>query len=222
MSVIFRDRVEAGRVLAEDLAEYRGTNPVVLAIPRGGVPVAAEVARELDGVLDIVVARKLGAPGAPEYAIGAVTANGGRFLNDRIIRELRVSPGYLDAVTATERAEAQRQEGRLRGVRPRVPLDGRVVILIDDGLATGATMRAAVRSLKEQHPGRLIVAVPVGAPSACAVLRAEVDEVVCPYEPELFRAVGFFYEDFAPVEDAVVRRLLVEARAQEVAGRSAR
>ena len=222
MSVLFRDRAEAGRVLADALAEYRGTNPVVLAIPRGGVPVAAEVARELDGTLDIVVARKLGAPGAPELAIGAVTANGGRFINDGIIRELGVPPRYVDAVTSTERTKAQRQEVQLRGVRPRVPLTGRVVILVDDGLATGATMRAAVRSVRNQRAGELIVAVPVGAPSACAVMRTEADYVVCPYEPELFRAVGFFYEDFGPVDDAVVRQLLVEARAQEVAGRSAR
>jgi predicted phosphoribosyltransferase len=210
---LFRDRIEAGRVLAGRLAQYRGQRPVVLGIPRGGVVVAAEIARRLEGSLDIVVARKLGAPGSPELALGAVTADGGRFLNDDIIRMLGVSQEYLESVTAIQMAEAKRREEWLRNLRPPVPLSGRVAILVDDGLATGATMRAAVRSVRRHRPAKLIVAAPVGSRDACATLREEADEVVCPYQPEPFGAVGFFYEHFDPVEDKEVQALLDEAHA---------
>ncbi|GIW52162.1 MAG: hypothetical protein KatS3mg081_1517 [Gemmatimonadales bacterium] len=210
---LFRDRVDAGRVLAERLSSYKGKSPVVLGIPRGGVVVAAEIARRLEGSLDVVVARKLGAPGSPELAVGAVTADGGRFLNDDIIRMLGVSREYLDSVTALQMAEARRREEWLRNLRPAVPLGGRVVILVDDGLATGATMRAAVRSVRQQQPARLIVAAPVGSRDACATLSSEADEVVCPYQPEPFGAVGFFYEHFDPVDDDEVKALLDEAHA---------
>jgi predicted phosphoribosyltransferase len=214
---LFRDRIDAGRFLAERLAGYRGRNAVVLGIPRGGVPVAAEVARGVDGVLDIVVARKLGAPGQPDLALGAVTADGGRFLNEEIIAIAGASPGYVDAVTSVQMAEARRREQWLRNLRAAIPLGGRVVIVVDDGLATGATMRAAVRSVRRQGPAKLIVAVPVGSREACIALRQEADEVVCPHERDVFGAVGLYYEHFEPTEDVQVQHILEEAHAQRAA-----
>lgn len=211
---LFRDRIEAGRFLAERLAAYRGKDALVLGIPRGGVPVAREVARGVGGVLDIVVARKLGAPGAPELALGAVTADGGRFLNEEIIAIAGASPQYVEAVTAVQMAEARRREQWLRNLRPAIPLAGRTVIVVDDGLATGATMRAAVRSVRKQQPAKLIVAVPVGSREACTALRKEADEVVCPHELEAFGAVGLYYEHFDPVEDVQVQGILEEAHAE--------
>jgi predicted phosphoribosyltransferase len=210
---LFRDRIEAGRVLAERLAEYRGKGPVVLGIPRGGVVVAAEIARRLEGSLDVLVARKLGAPGSPELALGAVTADGERFLNHDIIRMLGVSREYLDSVTSLEMAEARKREEWLRNLRSAVSVTGRVAILVDDGLATGATMRAAVRSVRQRKPAKLVVAAPVGARDACATLSQEADEVVCPYQPEPFGAVGFFYQHFDPVADQEVQAVLDEAHA---------
>ncbi len=214
----FRDRAHAGQALADRLGTYRGTDALVLGIPRGGVVVAAEVARRLDAELDVVVARKLGSPISAELAIGAVTANGGRFLNEEIIRELGVSDTYLKAVTAVQMGEAQQREDRFRGGRPAPRIAGRTVILVDDGLATGATMRAAVRSVRQRSPAKLVAAVPVGSREACAALRAEVDELVCPYEPEYFGAVGSFYREFEPTEDSEVQRLLEESRAPLAAG----
>jgi predicted phosphoribosyltransferase len=211
---LFQDRHEAGERLAERLVPYRGANCLVLGIPRGGVPVAAAVARRLTADLDIVVARKLGAPGRSELALGAVTANGGRFLNEEIIQALAVPPAYLAAVTAAETAEARRREERLRGGRPARPIRGRVVIVVDDGLATGATMRAAVRSVRQQRPARLVVAVPVGSRQARAALCDEVDDLICLATPDPFWAVGAYYEHFEPTEDAEVRSLLWAADAQ--------
>jgi putative phosphoribosyl transferase len=205
---IFRDRIDAGAELAKRLEAYRGRDVLVLGIPRGGVPVAAEVARSLDAELDIVVARKLGAPFQPELAIGAVTANGGRYLNDVLAREADVTPEYLAAVTAEEMAEAHRREERFRGQRTPPRIAGRTVIVVDDGLATGATMRAAVRSLRRREPARLVVAIPVGPPSTCAALRAEADEVIALHEPEPFLAVGLYYQDFRPTEEREIERLL--------------
>jgi len=207
---LFRDRPDAGVALAKRLAPYRGTHALVLGLPRGGVPVAAAVARALDAELDVVVSRKLGAPISAELAIGAVTANGGRFLNDDVIRMLNVSEAYLAAVTATQQAEARRRETLFRGSRPAPVIAARTVILVDDGVATGATMRAAVRSVRRQQPKRLVVAVPVGAPETCAALRAEVDELVCLHEPESFGAVGYYYEDFSQTQDSDVQALLEE------------
>jgi len=207
----FRDRLDAGACLAECLAAYAGTGALVLAIPRGGVPVGAEVARRLGADLDVVVARKLGAPISPELAIGAVTANGGWFLNDEIIRSLDVSPAYLAAVTAKEMAEARRREERFRGPHARSEVAGRIVIVVDDGLATGATMRAAARSVRSRHPHRLVGTVPVGSREACTALEEEVDEVVCPYRPEPFFAVGVYYERFEPTGDDEVQRILQDA-----------
>lgn len=205
---LFRDRVDAGVQLAAALERYRGQDVLVLGIPRGGVVVAAEVARRLGAALDVIVARKLGAPISRELAIGAVTADGERYLNEDILRELRVTERYLQSVTEEEQAEAQRREERFRAGRPPARVAGRTVILIDDGLATGATMRAAVRSVRRQGPARLVVAVPVGARETCEELRAEADEVVCLYQPEPFWAVGAHYQHFEPVDDATVQELL--------------
>jgi predicted phosphoribosyltransferase len=211
--VLFRDRRDAGARLGERLAALRGQDLLVLAIPRGGVPVADEVARRLDAELDVVVARKLGAPGQPELAIGAVTADGGRYLNEEILRETDADAAYLSRVTAEQMAEARRREARFRGGAAPPRLAGRTVILVDDGLATGATMRAAVRSVRQRRPTRVVVAVPVGSVHACAALAEEADEVVCLATPALFWAVGLHYEDFRPTEDAEVEAILRASRA---------
>jgi putative phosphoribosyl transferase len=211
---LFRDRTDAGAHLAAALAAYRGQNVLVLGIPRGGVPVAAEVARRLEAELDVVVARKLGSPISPELAIGAITANGGRFLNQDIIEEMGVSEAYLEEVTAEQRAEAHRREERFRGPYARREMKGRTVIVVDDGLATGATMRAAVRSVRHRQPAWLVVAVPVGSHQACSALRDEADEVVCLHQPEPFGAVGYYYAHFEPTEDDDVERILHGALAQ--------
>ncbi len=208
---LYHDRGSAGAALADALAAYRGRDALVLGIPRGGVPVAAEVARVLDGELDVVVARKLGAPGYPELAIGAVTADGGQFLNDDVIRELRVSRQYIESEIAAQMAEARSREIRFRGGRAAPSIAGRTVLVVDDGLATGATMRAAVRSVRKAAPARLVVAVPVGSSQACDALRHEADELLCLSEPEMFWAVGYYYERFAPVEDGEVTRILDDA-----------
>lgn len=204
----YLDRVDAGAKLAERMEDYRASHPVVLGIPRGGVPVAAEVARRLEADLDVIVARKLGAPGHEELAIGAVTADGGRFLNDDVMRALKVKDAYLDEVTLREMEEARRREQRFRGARHQVEVQDRVVILVDDGLATGATMVAAARALRARHPRRIIVAVPVGSEQAVAALAREVDEIVCPSRPEPFIAIGLHYGDFSQVEDGEVLDLL--------------
>jgi predicted phosphoribosyltransferase len=208
----FADRADAGAGVADRLAAYRNRHALVLGVPRGGVPVAAVVARALDAELDIVVARKLGAPISAELAIGAVTADGGRYLNDAMIRELGIPASYVDAATKREMAEAARRESRFRGDAPPGELAGRTVILVDDGLATGATMIAAARSVRGRAPGRLVVAVPVGSAQACAQLRREADEVVCLSAPEPFWAVGIYYRDFGQTEDEEVERLLRESK----------
>lgn len=210
--VMFRDRVDAGERLAHRLSRYRGTDALVVGIPRGGVPVAAAVARALDADLDIVVARKLGAPFSEELAIGAVTADGVRFLNDAMIAGLGVDSAYLEQETRRESTEAARREARFRGGAPPLDVAGRTVILVDDGLATGATMIAAARSIRARQPARLVIAVPVGSPQACHRLQSEADEVVCLEAPESFWAVGLYYQDFSQTEDSEVERLLCEAR----------
>jgi predicted phosphoribosyltransferase len=213
----YLDRSDAGRTLAESLKQYKGRDVLVLGIPRGGVPVAAEVARALEADLDVIVARKLGAPGQPELAIGAVTSNGGRFLNDELIEGIGVSHEYLEKVTAAEMAEAQRREEKFRGGRPPAAIQDRIVIVVDDGLATGATMRASVRSARKHQPARLVVAVPVGSQEACAALRQEADEVVCVYQPEAFWAVGLHYDNFEPTLDAEVAEILQRYQKQATA-----
>lgn len=208
---LYRDRIEAGVALAERLESYRGPQTLVLGIPRGGVTVAAEVARLLEAELDVIVARKLGAPGRQELAIGAVTADGGRFLNQGIIAALRVSEPYIEAVTKVQMDEARHREEWLRSLRPAAPVAGRTAVLVDDGLATGATMRASARSLRQRRPARLVAAVPVGSRAACAALRPEVDEVVCVRQPDPFVAIGIYYHHFEPVENEQVRQLLLDA-----------
>jgi putative phosphoribosyl transferase len=212
---LFADRRAAGRALARELAAELGENPagdlVVLALPRGGVPVAAEVARELHAPLDVMVVRKLGHPRLPELAMGAIASGGVEVRNDDIAAGVDASD--VERVRVRERAELLRREQRLRGDRPSIALAGRRVVLIDDGLATGATMRAAVRAVAAQHPARVIVAVPVGAADSLARLAADVDDVVCLATPEPLHAVGLWYGDFAQVSDDEVRAILDAQRA---------
>lgn len=205
----FRDRGEAGRLLAAKLSAYANRPDVlVLALPRGGVPVAYEVARALGAPLDVFVVRKLGVPGYEELAMGAVATGGVRVLNDRIVNGLGI-PGYIiDAVAAQEQQELARRERLYRGGRPPPDVRGRTVILVDDGLATGATMHAAVQALRQLQPARIVVAVPTASPDTCEELRAEVDEVICAITPEPFQAVGRWYEDFSQTTDEEVRELL--------------
>jgi predicted phosphoribosyltransferase len=213
----FKDRIDAGRALARRLESFHGQDVLVLGVPRGGVPVAGEVASRLDADLDVIVARKLGSPEQPELAIGAVTANGGEFLNEEIIGYLGVSPDYIERVRKEQMAEARRRERVFRGHRAAESIEGRVVILVDDGLATGATMRAAARSVRKHRPSRLIVAVPVGSREACSALREEVDQVICPAVPDHFGAVGYFYENFEPTQDDEVRDILERHSASRAA-----
>ena len=213
---MFRDRVEAGAVLAGCLAQYKGHDVLVLGIPRGGVPVAAEVAKALGAELDVIVARKLGAPGQPELAIGAVTSNGGRFVNGSALRGLDVPEEYLRSVTEAEMAEARRREQKFRRGRPAARIKDRLVIIVDDGLATGATMRASVRSVRSREPAKLVVAVPAGSRDACAALRQEADEVICPHQPEPFWAVGLCYQHFEPTLDDEVSGILEQFHGQSV------
>ena len=214
----YTDREHAGAALAEALAKYARPTTLVLGIPRGGVPVAAEIARRLGAELDVIVARKLGSPVSAELAIGAVTANGGRFLNEDVIRALSVSPAYVERITAVEREESRRREELFREGRARASLEGRTVILVDDGLATGSTMRAAIRAVRQGSPARLVVAIPVAPRETVAGLAREADEVVCPSQPEPFGAVGWYYDDFWPTADDEVVRLL---RDRHVAGTDA-
>ncbi|WP_165252586.1 phosphoribosyltransferase [Paludisphaera soli] len=211
----YRDRREAGRVLAAGLAAYAGrTDVLVLALPRGGVPVAYEVARALGAPLDVFLVRKLGVPGHAELALGAIASGGVRLLNDDVVQALGVSPGVVDAIAAEEWAELERREREYRGDRPTPEVRYRTAILVDDGLATGASMRAAVAAVRKGAPARIVVAVPVGAPSTCRELLRQVDEVVCPRTPERFHAVGLWYHDFSQTTDEEVRALLGRA-AQE-------
>jgi predicted phosphoribosyltransferase len=208
----FRDRTEAGRVLAERLAAYADRpDVIVLALPRGGVPVAFEVARALHAPLDVFIVRKLGVPGHEELAMGAVATGGVRVLNDQVVRALRIPESVINAVAAWELEELARRERLYRGDRPPPDVRGKTVILVDDGLATGATMLAAVKALREQHPARIVVAVPVASPDTCELLREEVEEVVCAVTPEPFYAVGLWYQDFSQTSDEEVRELLAQS-----------
>jgi predicted phosphoribosyltransferase len=216
---VYRDRIEAGRVLAERLGAYADRpDVIVLALPRGGVPVGYEVARALHAPLDVFIVRKLGVPGHEELAMGAVATGGVRVLNEQVVRGLRIPDSVIDAVASWELEELRRRERLYRGERPPPDVRGKTVILVDDGLATGSTMLAAVRALRQQQPARIVVAVPIAAPDTCELLRAEVDDVVCAVTPEPFYAVGLWYRDFSQTTDEEVRELL--AQATEPAGRS--
>ncbi|HEV8712414.1 MAG TPA: phosphoribosyltransferase [Candidatus Binatia bacterium] len=205
----FRNRYEAGRLLAAKLSAYANRPDVlVLALPRGGVPVAYEVARALGAPLDVFLVRKLGVPGYEELAMGAVATGGVRVLNDQVVDGLRIPDYMIDAVAAREQQELARRERLYRGERPPPDVRGRTVILVDDGLATGATMHAAIQALRQQQPARIVVAVPTAAPETCDELRAEVDDVICAITPEPFYAVGLWYEDFSQTTDDEVRDLL--------------
>jgi predicted phosphoribosyltransferase len=203
----FLDRADAGRRLAGALERFRSRNPVILALPRGGVPVGFEVARALGAPLDVMVVRKLGAPGHEELAVGAI-APGAVYVDRSIVRQLGVTQAYLEQVAAAEARELDRRERAYRSGRPPLQVEGRVAIVVDDGLATGATVRAAVESLRRQRPAEVVVAAPVGAPETVVRLSAVADEVVCLATPYDFRAVSLSYDDFAPTTDAEVVRCL--------------
>jgi putative phosphoribosyl transferase len=210
---LFRDRRDAGRLLAFHLMAYANRSDLlVLALPRGGVPVAYEVARALHAPLDLFLVRKLGVPGHEELAMGAIASGGVRVLNDEVIRMAGITPDVIDLVTRAEQQELARREEAYRGTRPHPEIGGRIVILIDDGLATGSTMRAAVKAIRKQGPARVIVAAPIAAVETCEDLRAEVDEIICVRTPEPFFGVGLWYEDFSQTTDEEVRQLLAEAQ----------
>lgn len=205
----FRDRVDAGQKLAARLTEYAGRPDVlVLALPRGGVPVGAEVARALGVPLDVFLVRKLGVPGHAELAMGAIAAGGLQVLSEALIRDLGLPPSLVQQVAARERLELDRRDRLFRGSRPPISVRGRTILLIDDGLATGSTMQAAVTALRPQGPARIVVAAPVGARETCERLLRIADDVVCLEMPEPFTAVGLWYERFDQTSDEEVTRLL--------------
>jgi putative phosphoribosyl transferase len=215
---IFRNRAHAGQILAQRILAQRilaqgikvtSARPLVLALPRGGVPVAAEVARTLDADLDVFVVRKLGVPGQEELAMGAIASGGAQVLNEALIRRLEISSEELDEIVVREEREIARREALYRGNRLPLSIEGRPVILVDDGLATGASMLAAVHAVKTHNPASVMVAVPVAPTNACDDLRGQVDEIVCAYMPEPFNSVGSWYMDFSQTTDAEVRNALM-------------
>jgi len=209
--MLFRDRREAGRKLAERLGAFAGKDAIVLALPRGGVPVGYEVARALGAPLDVLIVRKLGVPGEEELAMGAIATGGGAWLNREVIDSLGIGEAQVEAAMRAELRELQRREMAFRDGRAPPVVRGRIALLVDDGLATGSTMRAAIRSLRERGPRSIVVAVPVGAPSTCSVLAGEADALVCLATPEPFFGVGQFYRDFRQTGDEEVRALLAAA-----------
>ena len=214
--MIFRDRTDAGRQLAARLTRYADrTDVLVLALPRGGVPVAYEVAKALKAPLDVFLVRKLGVPGHEELAMGAIASGGVRVLNEDLVDYLRIPDGVIDAVAAVEQRELERREHAYRDDHPPPDVKDRIVILVDDGLATGSTMRAAAAALRLQKPRRIVVAVPVSSAETCEELRSEVDEIVCAVTPEHFQGVSLWYENFSQTSDEEVRELLERAMQQQ-------
>jgi putative phosphoribosyl transferase len=212
MERAFPNRAEAGRLLAKSLEKYADRNDViVLGLPRGGVPVAYEVAKSLRAPLDVFIVRKLGVPGFEELAAGAIASGGVRVLNEDVLRALPNADEIIESVTAKETAELERREKSYRDDRPAPEFRDRVVILVDDGLATGATMRAAVKALRQRGVAKIVVAVPVGPPDTCREFEDEADETICASAPEFFQAVGQYYEDFSQTSDDEVRDLLARA-----------
>ena len=212
MDIRFRNRAEAGRLLAHKLEQYRNMpGLLVLGLPRGGVPVAYAVAIALNAPLDILLVRKLGVPGQDELAMGAIASNGILILNNSVIQRLGIPESVVEAVTKRETKELHRREQDYRGVRPPVDIPGKTVIVIDDGLATGSTMKAAIAALRRQNPAKIIAAVPTASPETCEELKSAADEIVCAIMPEPFYAVGFSYEDFEQTTDAEVRELIQQA-----------
>lgn len=218
----YRDRRDAGRVLADRLREYAGRQDViVLALPRGGVPVGYEIASAIGAPLDVFMVRKLGLPGHPEFAMGAIASGGVRVLNEDLIRWYRVPASAVDQIARAEQQELERREQAYRAGRPPLSVDGRTVILVDDGLATGSTMRAAVLAVRRLLPSEIIVAAPVGAADSCRALAEVADDVVCARMPDPMRAVGLWYQNFEQTTDEEVRALLAAAAGEPPMKRSA-
>lgn len=213
MQLRFEDRREAGQHLAERLSRYAGEDILVLGLPRGGVPVAYEVAKKLNAPLDIFTVRKLGVPGHEEYAMGAIASGGVRVLNDEALRELGITAAEIEDAIEEEQEELERRETLYRRDRPAPALEGRTVLLVDDGMATGASMTAALKALRQHNPARVIVAVPAASRTVCEQFEALVDEVVCGITPEPFMAVGVWYEQFEQTTDQEVQELLDRAEA---------
>jgi len=209
----FEDRRQAGKRLAERLTRYAGRKDVaVLGLARGGLPVAFEVAKALHAPLDVFIVRKLGVPGHSELAMGAIASGGVRVMNDDVVRSLSITSDQIETIATEEQRELERREREYRGDAERMDVSGKTVILVDDGLATGASMRAAVEALRQRQPEHIVVAVPAAAPSVCRAFENEVDEVVCLVTPEPFFGVGAWYSDFSQTTDQEVRRLLEQAR----------
>jgi len=217
--MIFQDRQDAGKQLARALLRFKASDPIVLALPRGGVPVAFEIARALEAPLDLVLVRKIGAPDQPELALGAVV-DGEKteiVVNEDVLEELALSESFVRERAAREIEEIERRRRLYLRGRDRVPVAGKTALVVDDGIATGATMRAALRAVRRRQPSRLVLAVPVAPAETVESLRSEVDEVVCLSTPSFFGAIGYFYHDFRQVDDDEVRRLLAEAAPQRTA-----
>lgn len=216
--MIYRDRTEAGKYLATQLSNYADREDLlVMALPRGGVPVAFEVAQALHAPLDIFLVRKLGVPGHEELAMGAIATGGVRVINPDVVDYLGIPARVIDTVVATELLELERRERAYRGNKPEPDVSGKIVILVDDGLATGSTMRAASEALRQQNPARIVVAVPVSAPQTCDEYRMGVDEIICAMTPEPFLGVGQWYRDFSQTTDEEVRELLERAAHSDLA-----